>query len=72
MVCKIFVVPLPAVKIIIVMKKLIFPNTCINIRHRAIEDSNIEEVYISRFVKNIEPGAFLTSTIDKFRELYTC
>ena len=48
------------------MKKLIFPNTCINIRHRAIEDSNIEEVYISRFVKNIEPGAFLTSTIDKF------
>lgn len=57
---------MPAVKIIIVMKKLIFPNTCINIRHRAIEDSNIEEVYISRFVKNIEPGAFLTSTIDKF------
>lgn len=57
---------MPAVKIIIVMKKLLFPNTCINIRHRAIEDSNIEEVYISRFVKNIEPGAFLTSTIDKF------
>ena len=48
------------------MKKLIFPNSCINIKHRAIEDYNIEEVYISRFVKNIEPGAFLTSTIDKF------
>lgn len=48
------------------MKKLIFPNTCINIRHRAIEDSNIEEVYILRCIKNIEPGAFLNSTIDKF------
>lgn len=48
------------------MKKLIFPNSCINIKHRAYEDSNIEEVYISRSVKNIEPGAFLTSVIDKF------
>lgn len=48
------------------MKKLIFPNSCIDIRHRAIEDSNIKEVYISRSVKNIEPGAFLTSIIDKF------
>ena len=65
MACKIFVVPLPAVKIIIVMKKLIFPNSCIDIRHRAIEDSNIKEVYISRSVKNIEPEAFLTSIIDR-------
>lgn len=48
------------------MTKLIFPNSYISIKHRAIEDSNIDEVYISRFVKNIEPGAFLTSTIDKF------
>lgn len=48
------------------MKKLIFPNSCTNIKHRAIEDSNIDEVYISRFVKDIEPGAFLTSTIAKF------
>ena len=48
------------------MKKLIFPNSCINIKHRAYEDYNIEEVYISRSVKNIEPGAFLTSVIDKF------
>ena len=62
----IFVVPLLAVKIIIVMEKLIIPNTCINIKHRAIEDSYIKEVYISRSVKDIEPGAFLTSIIDKF------
>ena len=48
------------------MKKLIFPNSCIDIRHRAIEDSYIKEVYISRSVKDIEPGAFLTSIIDKF------